>query len=146
MLNGYSYTLETIIQAGRRNIAMVSVPVRVNPVTRPSRLFRSMPEYIARSAGTILRIFVIYQPLGFFSWLAFVMGVPALYGIGRFLAFYLSGNGNGHVQSLVLAGALLAISVIMLAAGLLADLISANRDLLQDIRARQLRRPREPRP
>lgn len=144
VINSYSYTLETIIQAGRRNIPMVSVPVSVNLVTRPSRLFRSMGQYIGRSAGTILRIFVMYKPLGFFSWLAFVIGTPALVGITRFLWFYAKEGGTGHVQSLVLSGALLAIAVILLAAGLLSDMISANRDMLQDIRARQLRQRRDP--
>ncbi|MGM0631564.1 MAG: glycosyltransferase family 2 protein [Pseudomonadota bacterium] len=142
VINSYSYTLETIIQAGRRNIPMASVPVRVNPVTRPSRLFRSMRQYVFRSAGTILRMFVIYRPLAFFSWVSLVIGTPGVLGIARFLWFYSQGEGSGHVQSLVLSGALLAIAVILFASGLLADLVSANRDILQDIRARQLRQQR----
>jgi len=138
VLDTYSYTLETIIQAGRVRIPMLAVPVRVNPSTRPSRLMRSIPQYVLRSARTILRISVVYNPLRFFSALAALVALPGLIGVARFLAFYLAGDGNGHVQSLVLSGALLAIAMILGAVGVLAHLIAVNRDILQDIRARQI--------
>ncbi|MEW9920640.1 glycosyltransferase family 2 protein [Marimonas sp. MJW-29] len=142
VVNTYTYTLETIIQAGRKRIPMTSVPVRVNKVTRPSRLFRGMGQYIKRSISTILRVFVIYAPLRFFFTLAAIFALPALAAVGRFLYFYATDGGAGHVQSLVLAGVMLAMATILFAVGILADLIAANRTLLEDIRARELlRRP-----
>lgn len=138
VVNTYTYTIETIIQAGRKRIPVVSVPVRVNRVERPSRLFKSIPEYILRSTVTILRIFVLYKPLKFFFTVALIISLPALLGICRFLFFYFNGSGNGHIQSLVLSGGLLAVSSVFLAVGIMADLISANRCLLEDIRAREL--------
>jgi glycosyltransferase involved in cell wall biosynthesis len=138
VIDSYSYTLETIIQAGRDRIPMVSVPVRVNGTTRPSRLMRSMPHYLGRSARTIVRGFLIYNPLRFFLALALAIALPALLVIGRFLLSYAQGDGDGHVQSLILAGALLAVATMLAAVGVLSHLIAVNRDLLQDIRARQL--------
>jgi glycosyltransferase involved in cell wall biosynthesis len=144
VVNTYTYTLETIIQAGRKRIPMATVPVRVNKVTRPSRLFRSIPEYVLRSARTILRVFVIYAPLRFFMSLCALFALPGLVGVGRFLYFYATDGGAGHVQSLVLSGVLLAMATILFAVGILADLIAANRSLLEDIRARELLRERKP--
>lgn len=140
VINTYTYTLETIIQAGRKRIPMTSVPVGVNEVVRPSRLFRGMREYVMRSAKTILRVFVIYAPIRFFAFIAAIFALPALTAIVRFLVFYMSGDGAGHVQSLVIAAALLSIATILVAVGILADLIAANRALLEDIRARELLR------
>ena len=144
VINTYTYTLETIIQAGRKHIPMESVPVRVNAVTRPSRLFGGMGEYVRRSAKTILRVFAIYAPLRFFFTLAALIALPAIFAIARFLLFYLGGDGSGHIQSLILAAGLLAMSSVFLAVGVLSDLIAANRALLEDIRAREiLRAPRQ---
>jgi glycosyltransferase involved in cell wall biosynthesis len=145
VVNTYTYTLETIIQAGRKHIPMASVPVRVNKVTRPSRLFKGIREYVTRSARTILRVFVIYAPLQFFLSLSAIFALPGLIGVGRFLYFYATDGGAGHVQSLVLSSVLLAMATILFAVGILADLIAANRSLLEDIRARELlRASREP--
>ncbi len=144
VINTYTYTLETIIQAGRKRIPMVSVPVRVNEVTRPSRLFKGIREYVLRSAKTILRVFVIYAPLRFFFTIAAVFAAPAVIAIGRFLILYMSGDGAGHIQSLVLSAALLAMATVFLAVGVLADLVAANRTLLEDIRARELLRATRP--
>jgi hypothetical protein len=140
VINTYTYTLETIIQAGRKRIPMTSVPVGVNEVTRPSRLFKGMREYVLRSAKTILRVFVLYAPIRFFFTIAAVFAVPAIWAIGRFLAFYAMGDGAGHIQSLILAAALLAMATVFLAVGVIADMIAANRSLLEDIRARELLR------
>lgn len=140
VVNTYTYTLETIIQAGRKHIPMTSVPVRVNTVTRPSRLFRGIREYVMRSTKTILRVFVIYAPLKFFFSLALVFAVPGMLGIARFIYFYFADGGAGHVQSLVISGVLMAMATILFAVGILADLIAANRSLLEDIRARELLR------
>lgn len=138
VFNRYTYTLETIIQAGRLGIPIVSVPVEVNPPTRESRLIRSVAQYILRSGGTILRIAVLYQPLRVFSWLAAVLALPGIAAFVRFLGFYLSGDGAGHVQSLVIGAALIAAGAVVFVGGLLADLIAANRTLLAELRGRQL--------
>jgi glycosyltransferase involved in cell wall biosynthesis len=137
--NSYTYTLETIIQAGRMGIPMTSVPVSVNTVLRPSRLFRSTFEYVIRSVSTIFRVFVLYRPLQFFFLLAAIVSIPGLGGIARFLFFYFTEGGAGHIQSLVISGVLVALGAIIMAVGLLADLISSNRRLLEDIRVRQIK-------
>lgn len=139
VFGNYTYTLETLIQAGRKNLAITSVPVRVNPVTRPSRLVRSLPSYVFKSLVTIVRIFVLYKPLRFFLLLGTVFLVPGLFIGIQFLIAYWSGLGGGHVQSLILASILILMAGITYAAGLIADLIAANRVLLEEIRMRQLR-------
>ena len=131
--NEYTYTLETIIQAGRNKMAMKSVPIRTNDELRPSRLFSSMFGYVKRSMVTILRSFMMYRPLKFFS---IIGGVFLLLGIGldiRFLVFYITGTGNGHVQSLILAMVLVLIGVQTFVIGLLSDNIASNRKLLEDV-------------
>ncbi len=138
VFNSYTYTLETIIQAGRRNVPIVAVPIEVNGYLRPSRLISSIPNYIRRSVLTILRIFVVYKPLRFFGLLALIVAVPAVIAVVRFLYLYLVGEGDGHVQSLVLAGVLFMIAGLFAVSGLLADLIATNRTLLEEIRVRLL--------
>ncbi|MFP4500515.1 MAG: glycosyltransferase family 2 protein [Candidatus Hydrogenedentota bacterium] len=149
VFDNYTYTLETIIQAGRKNMAITSVPVRVNGETRPSRLISSIPTYIRRSVFTIVRIFMTYRPFRFFSLLAacsfFVGLVPAL----RFLVFWAAGQGEGHIQSLIFSAIFVGGGFVFLVTALLADLIAVNRQLLEDVRTRQreleqeLRRSRE---
>jgi len=139
VFNRYTYTLETIIQAGRLGIPIVSVPIQVNDPTRESRLMRSVVQYVLRSTQTILRITVLYSPLRFFTGLAALVMLPGLLAFLRFLIFYLSGEGGGHVQSLVIGAAMVAAGTVIFIAGLLADLIAANRTLSADIRARLLR-------
>lgn len=139
VFNSYTYTLETIIQAGRNNIPMTSVPVRVNPDLRPSRLVKGNLSYVVRSLTTIIRIFVIYKPLRFFFLLSALTALPGLVAISRFLYFYTSGDGQGHIQSLVIAAALISCAAVLGIGGLLADLIAANRTLLEDLRTKQLR-------
>ena len=138
VFNSHTYTLETIIQAGRLNEPVASIPVGVNPATRPSRLIRSMAGYVMRSAITITRIFILYTPLRFFSALALLMALPGFLAFARFLWFYLNGDGGGHVQSLVIGSVLILAGVVTLVGGLVADLIRANRVLLADIRTRLL--------
>lgn len=109
VFNDYTYTLETIIQAGQKNMALTSVPVRVNADLRPSRLVKSIPSYIRRSIVTIIRIFVVYRPFRFFASIgSFLFGLGFLVGL-RFLWYYFIGEGYGHVQSLILAAVLLII-------------------------------------
>jgi glycosyltransferase involved in cell wall biosynthesis len=133
----YSYTLETIIQAGRKGMAIESVPIRTNRDLRPSRLVRSIGSYVRRSLITIVRIFMTYRPLRFFLLLgALVFGVGFVIGI-RFLWFYFSSEGGtGHIQSLILASMCMMIGFVTWVLGLLADLISVNRRLLEETVAR----------
>lgn len=135
-----TYTLETIIQAGRKRISMTSVPVSVNTVTRPSRLFNGIREYVMLSMVTISRVFVIYAPMRLFFFIAAVTATPAVIAILRFLDNYIAGEGGGNVQSLFPAAALLAMATIFVAVGIFAYRIAANRALLEDIRARELPR------
>ena len=133
VVNDYTYTLETIIQAGRERIAITSVPIRTNKELRPSRLFHNSWIYVKKSAITILRAYMMYNPLKFFSYLA---SLPSLVGgicVVRFLTCFVMGDGAGHVQSLVLGCTLIIIGGITFMIGLLADVISANRKILQDI-------------
>lgn len=138
VFNDYTYTLETIIQAGQKNMAITSVPVRVNGDLRPSRLVKSIPSYIRRSIGTIIRIFVVYQPFKFFGTIGAVLfGAGFLLGL-RFVWKWLGGEGEGHVQSVILAGVLLGMGFQTLLVAFLADLLSANRKILEDLRTRIL--------
>ena len=138
VFNRYTYTLETIIQAGRLGIPVMSVPVRVNAPTRESRLMRSMAQYIWRSAVTIVRIAVLYRPLRAFTLMALLLALPGIGAFARFIALWASGSGAGNIQSLVIGAALIASAAVVFVGGLLADLIAANRTLLAEIRARQL--------
>jgi len=140
VLNEYTYTLEMIIQAGRKNVPIASVPVRANPMTRPSRLVKSISSYVRRSIGTILRISILYKPLRFFFLLATAFLLPGMLIGSRFLFYYLAGDGGGHIQSLILSAILILTAVIIYVAGIVADLIAANRVLLEDVRMRLLRR------
>jgi glycosyltransferase involved in cell wall biosynthesis len=138
VFNSFTYTLETIIQAGRNNIPVASVPIRVNGQTRPSRLFKGMFSYVRRSMVTILRVALLYKPLRFFSILALAIGLPGIAAILRFVYLYLTNNGSGHIQSLAVAAGLISVASIVAMGGLLADLVAANRVLLEEIRTRQL--------
>lgn len=134
----YTYTLETIIQTGQKNMAISSVPIRTNEDLRPSRLLSSIPDYIRRSVFTIIRIFVVYQPFKFFMSLAgILLSIGILVGC-RFLYFYFQGDGDGHVQSVVLSGALLGMALQASLIAFVADLLSVNRKLLEKIRLQSL--------
>ena len=131
IVSPYSYTIETVIQAGKRDIAVESIPVRTNPMTRESRLFRSIPSFIGRQMATILRMYAMYQPLRVFFLIGTVLIAAGMLPILRFLYFYLVGAGDGHLQSLVLGGVLVLMGYVAYIAGLLADLISFNRQLTE---------------
>lgn len=133
VVNEYTYTLETIVQAGRSKIAMESVPIRTNGELRPSRLFNSMFGYVKKSMLTILRAFMMYRPLMVFS---VIGGIIFTFGLAvgvRFLIFYIGGTGAGHIQSLILASTLMLLGFQTFIVGLLADIISANRKILEDV-------------
>jgi glycosyltransferase involved in cell wall biosynthesis len=132
VVSNFSYTVETLIQAGKSDLAVTSVPVRTNPKSRESRLFRSTFEYLKRSVGTIVRIWTMYGPLPAFVWpaLIFALGGAAL--VGRFLWFYFTSSGpTGHVQSLVLGAALLIVGFLLVMLGIISDLLRANRVLTE---------------
>jgi glycosyltransferase involved in cell wall biosynthesis len=136
VFNDYTYTLETIIQAGQKNMAVASVPVRVNEDLRPSRLVRNIPSYLGKSIVTIVRIFVVYKPFRFFmsaGLLLFTAGI--LIGL-RFLYYYFTDGGSGHIQSLILASILLGIGFQTVLVAFLADLQGVNRRLMEDVQYR----------
>lgn len=136
VFNEYTYTLETIIQAGQKNIAITSVPIRTNPYLRPSRLMRGIPSYIKKSITTIVRIFVVYKPFRFFvSVGALLVCIGFAVGL-RFLYYYLAGGGAGHIQSLIFASIMIGVGFQAIMVAFLADLLSVNRRLLEDIQYR----------
>jgi glycosyltransferase involved in cell wall biosynthesis len=146
VFNRYTYTVETIIQAGRKGMTVLSVPVGVNPVTRPSRLVRGSGSYVLRQLNVIVRVFVTYKPFRSFA----VPGVILL-GLGatllaRFLYFYFTDGGSGHLQSVIIGSLLTGSGLFLLVIGLVTDLIAVNRQLLEDIewRVRRMEGVRRP--
>jgi len=131
MLSQFSYTIEMIIQAANKQIAISSVPVGTNPKTRESRLFANIPQFVARQLVGMVRMYAMYRPVRFFFYLGGVFTLLGLFPIIRFLVFYFSGSGTGNIQSLVLGGALLTMGFMVFVTGLLADLISQNRRLTE---------------
>jgi glycosyltransferase involved in cell wall biosynthesis len=131
IVSNFSYTIETVIQAGRRGLTVVSIPVRTNSTARPSRLSRSIPQFVGLSLITMIRMYAMYKPLRMFFYLGAVLTFIGLMPILRFLYFYSQGSGGGHIQSLQLGGVLLLIGVFAWLIGLVADLISFNRQLLE---------------
>ena len=127
VVSQFTYTLETLIQAGRSDLAVVDIPISVNPTTRPSRLFRSKRQYVRRSAGTISRVYAMHQPLRVFNIPAAVFALAGLILFGRFGWFYLTAGGEGHIQSLIVGAVCLLVAMQMLMLGLLADLLRSNR-------------------
>ena len=140
VFNEHTYTLETIIQAGQKNMAIVSVPIRVNDDLRPSRLVKSIPSYLKKSVVTIVRIFVVYKPFRFFATIGTLLfSVGLVIGL-RFLYYYFQEGGQGHVQSLILASILLGIGFQTMLVAFLADLLAVNRRLMEDIQFRLRKR------
>ncbi len=132
VVNDYTYTLETIVQAGRQRIPITSVPVRTNEELRPSRLFSSIWGYVKRSMLTIIRAYAMYKPLKCFTYIACI---PTLIGLGyifRFLLYYLMGTSGGHVQSLILGCTLFIMGFLTFMIGIVSDVIAANRKILED--------------
>jgi glycosyltransferase involved in cell wall biosynthesis len=132
VFNRYTYTLETIIQAGAMDMRLSTVPVEVNPQTRPSRLISSIPAYIWRSMSVIVRSYITYKPFKTFFYTALVPGIPGVAAWVRFLYYYFTGHGSGHIQSLILATTLLIISFNLFALGVIGHVISANRKLIHE--------------
>ena len=133
VLSRYSYTLETLIQAGAQHTPVEFVPVRTNPATRPSRLMRSTSDYLRHSIPAIIRAYTLYQPLKVFSLIGSLFLLGSFILGTRFLYFFAIGQGEGHVQSVVLSAALLIVGVQIFVIGLVADLVSSNRKIIEEI-------------
>jgi hypothetical protein len=131
----YTYTLETLVQARQARLVVASVAIEVNPPTRPSRLMRSTSEYLRRSLATMVRSFVIYRPLRFFLVPAALLTLAGTALGVRFLLHFLADGQAGNIQSLILAAILILLAATCVAIGLVADLQSVNRRLLEDIQA-----------
>jgi len=132
--NNYTYTLETIIQAGQKGMAITSVPIRTNEDLRPSKLLTSIPSYIKKSIITIVRIVVVYKPFRFFMVIAVILFSLGFLLGSRFLFYYFTGDGDGHMQSVVLAGVLMGMGFQTALIAFVADLLAVNRVLMEEIR------------
>jgi glycosyltransferase involved in cell wall biosynthesis len=133
IVSEFSYTLESIIQAGKRRMAIAHVPIRTNPRVRPSRLFDSIWSYLKASTATIVRIYAMYEPLKVFSYIGAAIFMLGAVLVVRFLFYYFTGTGLGHVQSLILSAVLMIVGFQVLLIGLVSDVISGNRKLLEDL-------------
>ena len=133
IVSEFSYTLESIIQAGKKRMAIAHVPVATNARTRESRLFDSVFSYIKRSAATIVRIYAMYEPLKVFTYLGLVVFGAGVAGVVRFLYYFFLGEATRHQASLIASAVLLIVGFQVLVIGLLADVISGNRKLLEDL-------------
>ena len=131
IVSPFSYTIETIIQAGKKHMAISSVPIRTNTKTRESRLFKSIPNFIGRQLSSMIRMYLMYQPLRFFVYIGLTLTLIGLIPIARFLVYYFLGDGSGHIQSLLLGSVILLMGFVTFVMAILADLINFNRQLLE---------------
>jgi glycosyltransferase involved in cell wall biosynthesis len=131
ILSTFSYTTEMLIFAGKKRMAITSVPVRTNAPVRDSRLFRSIPQFLLNTGITIARVYTLYNPLRTFASIGLVFMLIGLMPVVRFVILYLAGDGAGHIQSLVIGGTLLVIGFITSLFGIIADLIGRNRQMLE---------------
>jgi glycosyltransferase involved in cell wall biosynthesis len=144
VFNRYTYTVETIIQAGRKGMRVLSVPVQVNPATRPSRLVRGSGSYVARQLNVMVRVFMTYKPFRFFAVPGVIAGALGTALLLRFLWYYVSEGGAGHIQSVIIGALLAGVGLFLVVIGLLADLIAVNRQLLEDVEWRVRRMEERP--
>jgi glycosyltransferase involved in cell wall biosynthesis len=131
VVSRFTYTLETVIQAGKMLVAIDHVPIRTNPKLRESRLFKSISSYVRTNAAAIFRIYSTYEPLRVFLIAASIVGLAALVVWGRFLILFIGGEGRGHIQSVVLGSMLFVVAVQLAALGVIGDLLANNRVLIQ---------------
>jgi len=131
IVSPFSYTIEALIQAGKKHMAVSSVPVETNEKTRESRLFSSIPKFIERQLTTIIRMYAMYQPLRVFFFIGVTLSIIGIIPIIRFLYFYFTGDGSGHIQSLILGGTFTILGFISFLIALVADLINFNRHLIE---------------
>jgi glycosyltransferase involved in cell wall biosynthesis len=144
VLSNYSYTLETLIQAGSKRVKVEFVPIETNPPERPSRLFQSIRSYLVNSSVTIMRSFTMYRALRIFTVISMVMLLAGIVLGGRFVFYYVQGKGSGMVQSLILTAILLIIGFVTFLIGLIADLVSFNRKILEEVLYRLRRQDSKP--
>lgn len=140
VVNEYTYTLETIVQAGRNKMAIISVPIRTNAELRPSRLFHSMFGYIKKSMLTIIRAYLMYKPLRFFTFMGLIPFIIGLVLGTRYIVLICMGLAGGHIQSLILASTLMLLGAMCWMIGIQADLIASNRKILEEIQYRVRRK------
>lgn len=133
IISDFSYTAENLIQLGQKRLRIVSVPVRTNPVTRKSRLFKSIGSFISNQAITITRAYSTYKALKVFTFLGLLILLPGIAGFIRFLYFYFTSGGDGHIQSLIFSTAFIVVGFVLIVLGVIADLISTNRKLLEKL-------------
>ena len=136
VFDNYTYTMETLIQAGAKGLEVISVPVRINPNIRKSKLVKNIFDYIFKSMKTSVRMFIIYRPFRFFITFAILLGFLGSILVLRFLYYFLLGFGNGHIQSLIFASVFLIAAVQLTIVAILGDLLSVNRKLLEDVQIR----------
>ena len=136
VFDNYSYTMETLVQAGAKGLRVASVPIEVNPKLRESRLVKNIFDYVFKSAKTTVRMFIVYRPFRFFAIFSVMFAIIGLFLVGRFLYYYLMGDGNGHIQSLIFSAIFLIASVQFVIIAIVGDLLSINRRLLEDIQTR----------
>ncbi len=131
VLTDFSYTIENLIQLGHQKLKIISVPVKTNKAIRKSRLFKSMPAFIRNQMATVLRVYSTYKALKIFTIIGFIMILPGIAGFARFLYFYFTSGGEGHVQSLIFSTTLIIIGFLVFMFGIISDLISNNRKLIE---------------
>ena len=136
IFDNYTYTMETLLQAGAKGLRVASVPVGVNPQLRKSKLVKNIFNYVVKSMKTTIRMFIVYRPFRFFITFAALTGLIGTFLVGRFLYYYILGQGNGHIQSLIFAAVFLLSSVQLVIIAIIGDLLSINRKLLEDIQIR----------
>ena len=136
VFDNYTYTLETIIQAKAKGLDIISIPISVNPELRKSRLIKNVFDYIKRSTFTMIRMFIVYRPFRFFAAIGCLFLIPGFFLGLRFLYYYFIHAGQGHIQSLILAAVLIITGVQVGLIAVLADLLSINRKLLEDIQTK----------
>jgi glycosyltransferase involved in cell wall biosynthesis len=132
IVSPFSYTIETVIQAGKKHLAVASVPIGTNPKTRESRLFKSIPSFVKNQVATIIRMYTMYQPMKVFFYIGCILIALGLIPTLRFLYYYLSGDGTGHIQSLIFAAIMFVTGFQVLMIGLVADVIGFNRKLIEE--------------
>lgn len=136
VFDNYTYTMETLLQANAKDLKVISVPIRVNEQLRKSKLMKNIFDYIFKSMKTTIRMFIVYRPFRFFITIAGMLAFLGLIIVARFLYYYFMGNGNGHIQSLILAAILLISSVQMGIIAIIGDLLSINRKIMEDVQTR----------
>ena len=136
VFDNYTYTMETLVQAGAKGLRVKSVPISVNPKLRDSKLVKNIFDYVFKSMKTTIRMFIVYRPFRFFIAMSAILGLIGLILVTRFLFYYFAGDGNGHIQSLIFSAIFLLSSVQLAIIAIVGDLLSINRKLLEDIQTR----------